>query len=95
MLIYTESKISKFFRISETRSVVRTRHVVKRPSKRSALVYKYMVIYIYTSAHTLARSLHDVSRANNNRFAVVVCFRLTFHSLGMPIFFGNFRVNIF
>ena len=49
-------------------------------------------IYISTSAHTLARSLHYVSRANNNRFAVVVCFKLAFHASGMRIFFGNFRV---
>ena len=35
-------------------------------------------IDIYTNAHTLANSLHDVSCANNNRFAVVVCFRLEF-----------------
>ena len=43
-------------------------------------------VYIYTSAHTLARSLHDVYCANNNRFAVVVCFRLAFYASGMRIF---------
>ena len=32
-----------------------------------------------TGTHGLARSLHDVSCANNNRFEVVVCFRLAFH----------------
>ena len=31
-----------------------------------------------TSAHTRSRSLHDVSCANNNRLAVVICFRLAF-----------------
>ena len=45
-----------------------------------------------TSAHTLARSLHNVSCANNNREAVVVCFRLAFYASGIRIFFGNFRV---
>ena len=44
-----------------------------------------------TSAHTLARSLHDVSCANNNRFAVVVCFQLAFHTSEMPIFFKIFE----
>ena len=70
--------------------VVFARHVVKRLSKSSSLGYIYIYInclLIYTSAHTLARSLHDVSCANNNLFAVVVCFRLTFHSWGMRIFF--------
>ena len=38
---------------------------------------------VYTSSHTLARSLHDVSRANNNRFAVVVSFMLPFHASRM------------
>ena len=36
-------------------------------------LYKYLwpgSVYTYT----LARSLHDVFRTNNNRFAVVVCF---------------------
>ena len=47
---------------------------------------------MHTSAHTLARSLHDVSCANNNRFAVVVCYRLAFHASGMRILFGNLRV---
>ena len=47
---------------------------------------------VYTGAHTLARSLHDVARANNNRFAVVVCSRLAFHASGMRFFFRNFRV---
>ena len=41
---------------------------------------------IYTSAHTLAKSLHSVSCANNNSFAVVVCFRLAFHASGMQFF---------
>ena len=36
-----------------------------------------------TSAHTLARSLHDMSCANNNRFTVVVCFRSAFYASGM------------
>ena len=35
-------------------------------------------IYIYSRA-TLARSLHHVSRANNNRFAIVVCSNLELH----------------
>ena len=54
--------------------------------------YFYIVIInLYTtSAHTLARSLHDVSCANNNRFAVVVCFRLAFHASGIRIFFLKF-----
>ena len=51
-------------------------------------------IYIY-SAHTLARSLHDVSCANNNRFAVVVCFRLAFHASGMRFFLEIFEFKIF
>ena len=54
-----------------------------------------LVNLILTSAHTLARSLHDVSRANNNRFAVVVCFRLAFHASGMPIFLEIFEFKIF
>ena len=44
-----------------------------------------------TSAHTLARSLHDVSCANNNRFAVVVCFRLAVHASGMRFFLEIFE----
>ena len=56
------------------------------------VVVIYSKYLIHTSAHTLARSLHDVSCANNNRFAVVVCFRLAFHASGMRIFFENFRV---
>ena len=48
-------------------------------------------IYIHTSEHTLARSLHDVSRANNNREAVVVCFRMAFHASAMRIF-SNYLV---
>ena len=55
-----------------------------------------LVLYISRSNYIMifnrTRSLHDVSRANNNRFAVVVCFRLAFHASGMRIFFGNFRV---
>ena len=31
-------------------------------------------MYKYILAATLSRSLHDVFRANNNRFEVVVCF---------------------
>ena len=48
-----------------------------------------------TSAHTLARSLHDMSCANNNRFAVVVCFRLAFHASGMGFFLKIFEFNFF
>ena len=48
-----------------------------------------------TSAHTLARSLHDVSCANNNRFAVVVCFRLAFHASGMRIFWEIFEFKAY
>ena len=51
----------------------------------SSINYVHINIYIYTSAHTLARSLHDVSRANNNRFAVV--FALGWHF--MPRNSGN------
>ena len=47
-------------------------------------------VFINISAHTLARSLHNVSRANNNRFEVVVCFRLAFHASGMRIFLEIF-----
>ena len=54
-----------------------------------------MCAYIYTSAHTLARSLHDVSRAINNREAVVVCFRLSLHASGLPIFLEIFEFIIF
>ena len=51
-------------------------HVVKRPSKRSVLVFTktQWYMYKYILAATLSRSLHDVFRANNNRFEVVVCF---------------------
>ena len=38
-----KSKISKFFFITEARSAVCARHVVKRPSKRSVLVYSIMI----------------------------------------------------
>ena len=55
----------------------------------------YTHIYIYISAHTHARSLHDVSCANNNREAVVVCFSLAFYASGMRFFFENFRFNFF
>ena len=48
-------------------------------------------VYIYiTSAHTLARSLHDVSCVNNNRFAVVVCFKLHFMTQECDFFFLKF-----
>ena len=57
--------------------------------------YYILSIVVTTSAHTLARSLHDVSCANNNRFAVVVCFRLAFHASRMRFFFWNFRVKNF
>ena len=40
-----KSKIFNFFPIPEARSDVCARHVVKRPSKRSVLVYKCNVIY--------------------------------------------------
>ena len=50
---------------------------------------------VYTSAHTLARSLHDVSCANNNRFAVVVCFRLAFHASGIRFFLEILEFKIF
>ena len=50
---------------------------------------------IITSAHTLARSLHDVSCANNNRKAVVVWFRLAFHASGMRFFFEIFEFKFF
>ena len=46
------------------------------------------------SGHTLARSLQDVSCANNNREAVV-CFRLAFHGSGMRIFGEIFEFKIF
>ena len=40
--------------------------------------------YIFTLARApLARSLHDVSCANNKRFAVVVCFRSALYASGM------------
>ena len=55
---------------------------------------KSVLILVITSAHTLARSLHDVSCANNNRFAVVVCFRLTFHASGMRFFLEIFMFKI-
>ena len=51
---------------------------------------KTQLKFVYTSAHTLAKSLHDVSRANNNRFAVVVCFRLAFHASEMRFFLEIF-----
>ena len=58
--------------------------------------YKYLLPgSVYTSAHTLARSLHDVARANNNRFAVVVCSRLTFHASGMRFFLEIFELKKF
>ena len=49
-------------------------------------VCEYFCPLSITSAHTLARSLHDVSRANNNRFVVVVCFRLAFHATKCDFF---------
>ena len=49
----------------------------------------------YTSAHTLARSLHDVSCTNKKRFAVVVCFRVVFHASGTRIFWEIFEFKIF
>ena len=42
-----ESKIFNFFLIPEARSAVYSQHVVKRPSKRSVLVYIYMSICVY------------------------------------------------
>ena len=66
---------------------------MKRPRKRvRASIYtikthfKCICVYIYTSAHTLASSLHNMSCANNNREAVVVCFRLAFHASRMQFF---------
>ena len=38
---------------------------------REKFIFRYSPLIKY-SAHTLARSLHDVYCANNNRFAVVV-----------------------
>ena len=43
----------------------------------------------------LDRSLHDVSCANKNREAVVVCFRLVFHASGMRILLEIFEFKIF
>ena len=48
-------------------------------------------LYKYTSAHTLARSLNDVFCANNNREAVVVCFRLALYASGMRFFLEIFE----
>ena len=42
----------------------------------------------------LARSLRHVSRANNNRFAVVICFKSALRAKKFK-FFENFRVKIF
>ena len=47
---------------------------------------------IYTSALRLPRSLHDVSRANNNRFAVVVYFNSALRASEMP---KNWKFLIF
>ena len=71
---------------------------MKRPRKRvRASIYtiktqlKCICVYIYTSAHTFASSLHDMSCANNNREAVVVC--LGWHFMPRECnFFGSFRV---
>ena len=49
--------------------------------KRNLGLYKYFGRLLYTSAHTLASSVHDLSCAKNNREAVVVCFRLAFHGI--------------
>ena len=40
-------------------------------------------------------SLHDVSCANNNRFAVVVCFRVAFYASGMRIYLEIFEFKTF
>ena len=64
-------------------------------SSINSLHINIIYTYTYTSAHTLARSLHDVSRANNSRFAVVVCFRLAFNASGRRIFWKFSSLNFF
>ena len=66
--------------------LVRARPIIPLHAKSQPLgsssFFNQFCTYKYTSAHTLARSVHDVSCANNNRFAVVVCFRFAFHASG-------------
>ena len=49
----------------------------------SALDVKQHFVFITYKRATLARSLHDVSRKKNNRFAVIICFNSAHRALRM------------
>ena len=67
----------------------------KRPETNVSIKRGILYIFIYSSAHTLARSLYDVARAKKHRFAVVVCSRLAFHASECDFFLEIFESKNF